>query len=92
MTTIIILLIGLGFGFLLNKSGMTRYNVIVNAFRFTDQSVLKFMLTALIVSMSGLYALKTMGLVVFPNVPATYVVGNIVGGLIFGVGMALAGF
>ncbi len=92
MTIVIILLVGVAFGFLLNKSGMTKYNVIVNAFRFTDMSVLKFMLTALMVAMSGLYLLKMLGLVVFPGIPATYLAGNLIGGLIFGMGMALAGF
>lgn len=92
MTIIIILLVGVAFGFLLNKSGMTKYNVIVNAFRFTDMSVLKFMMTALIVSMSGLYLLEMFELVVFPSIPATYLAGNLIGGLIFGVGMAVAGF
>jgi len=92
MTIVIILLVGVAFGFLLNKSGMTKYNVIVNAFRFTDMSVLKFMMTALMVSMSGLYLLKMFGLVVFPGIPATYLAGNLIGGLIFGIGMALAGF
>ena len=33
-----------------------------------------------------------LGVITFPTVPATYIVGNLVGGLIFGVGMALAGF
>ncbi len=92
MNTIIILLVGLTFGFLLNKSGMTKYSKIVNVFRFTDMGVLQFMMTALVVAMSGLYGLKAVGLVTFPNVPATYIVGNLVGGLIFGVGMAVAGF
>ncbi len=32
------------------------------------------------------------GLITFPTVPATYIVGNLVGGLIFGVGMALTGY
>ena len=31
-------------------------------------------------------------MITFPTVPATYIVGNLVGGLIFGVGMALAGY
>ena len=92
MTTIITLIIGLAFGLLLNKAGLTKYNKIVNVFRFTDMSVLKFMMTALAVAMSGLYALKTLGIIAFPNVPGTYIAGNLVGGLIFGVGMALAGY
>jgi hypothetical protein len=42
--------------------------------------------------MIGLYVLRGLGVVTFPTVPATYVLGNLVGGLIFGVGMSLAGF
>jgi uncharacterized protein len=85
-------MIGILFGFALNKAGLTRYNKIVNVFRFTDLAVLKFMMTALVVSMSGLYTLRALGWITFPNIPATYLVGNLVGGLVFGVGMALAGF
>ncbi len=91
-TYVIALIVGVFFGFSLNKAGLTKYRKIVNVFRLTDMAVLKFMMTALIVSMSGLYLLRGLGLVTFPNVPATYVVGNIVGGLIFGVGMALSGY
>lgn len=84
--------LGLFFGFSLNKAGLTKYNKIINVFRFTDMAVLKFMMTALVVAMTGLYALRGLGLITFPNVPATYIVGNLVGGLIFGIGMALAGY
>ncbi|MBI1281872.1 MAG: YeeE/YedE family protein [Anaerolineaceae bacterium] len=91
-TYVIAILLGIFFGFSLNKAGLTKYHKIVNVFRLTDMAVLKFMMTALIVSMSGLYLLRGLGLITFPNVPATYVVGNIVGGLIFGVGMALSGY
>jgi uncharacterized membrane protein YedE/YeeE len=89
---IIALVVGIFFGFSLNKAGLTKYNKIVNVFRFTDMAVLKFMMTALVVAMAGLYALRGLGLITFPAIPATYIVGNIVGGLIFGVGMALTGY
>ena len=89
---VVALIVGVLFGFSLNKAGLTRYNKIVNVFRFTDLSVLKFMLTALAVAMSGLYLLQGMGVLKFPNVPATYIVGNLLGGLIFGAGMALTGY
>ncbi len=92
MNYVIALVLGVGFGFALNKAGLTRYNKIVNVFRFTDMAVLKFMMTTLIVSMSGLYALRGLGLITFPRIPETYIVGNVIGGLIFGVGMALVGF
>jgi hypothetical protein len=89
---IIALFLGLFFGFLLNKAGLTKYHKIVNVFRLTDLSVLKFMMSGLVVAMIGLYALRDIGLITFPNVPATYVVGNVLGGVIFGVGMALTGY
>jgi uncharacterized membrane protein YedE/YeeE len=89
---ILALILGILFGFSLNKAGLTRYNKIVNVFRFTDLAVLKFMMTALVVSMSGLFTLRGLGLITFPNIPATYLVGNLVGGLVFGIGMALAGY
>ncbi|HEX8991021.1 MAG TPA: YeeE/YedE thiosulfate transporter family protein [Anaerolineales bacterium] len=93
MTTYILaLVLGVFFGFSLNKAGLTKYHKIANVFRLTDLAVLKFMMTALVVAGAGLYTLRGLGLVTFPPVPATYVVGNLVGGLVFGVGMSLAGF
>ncbi|MBL8078830.1 MAG: YeeE/YedE family protein [Anaerolineales bacterium] len=91
-TYLIALVLGTFFGFALNKAGLTKYHKIVNVFRFTDMAVLQFMMTALVVAMTGLYILRGLGLVVFPAVPATYIVGNLVGGLLFGVGMALSGY
>lgn len=91
-TYLIALVLGTFFGFALNKAGLTKYHKIVNVFRFTDMAVLQFMMTALVVAMTGLYILRGLGLVAFPAVPATYIVGNLVGGLLFGVGMALSGY
>ena len=92
MNYVIALVLGAFFGFSLNKAGLTKYNKIVNQFRFTDMAVLKFMMTALVVAGIGLYGLRGLGLIKFPAVPATYIVGNLVGGLLFGVGMALTGY
>jgi len=86
------LILGIGFGFSLNKAGLTSYRNIANQFRFTDMTILKFMMTAIVVAMIGLYIFRGLGWVTFPTVPATYIVGNLVGGLIFGVGMAGAGY
>ncbi len=86
------LVLGFGFGWSLQKAGLSKYNKIVNVFRFTDLAVLKFLLTTLVVSMVGVFGLHALGLIQLPTVPATYAVGNLVGGLIFGVGMAGAGF
>src|SRR5512139_656113 len=85
MTTYLLpMILGVFFGFSLNKAGLTRYAKVAGQFRFVDMTVLKFMMTALVVTM--------LGVITFPTVPATYIVGNLVGGIIFGVGMSLAGF
>jgi uncharacterized membrane protein YedE/YeeE len=92
MNYVLALILGILFGFSLNKAGLTRYTKIVNVFRFTDMAVLKFMMTALVVSMSGLYILRGLGMITFPRIPETYIIGNLLGGLIFGVGMAITGY
>ena len=92
MTFAIALVLGGLFGFSLNKAGLTKYHRIANQFRFKDMMVMKYILTALVVAMIGLYGLRGLGLVTFPSVPATYLVGNILGGLIFGIGMSLVGY
>ena len=93
MTTYLVaIILGLGFGFSLNKAGLTSYKNIANQFRFTDMTILKFMMTAIAVAMIGLYAMRGLGWITFPTVPGTYIVGNLIGGLIFGVGMAGAGY
>ncbi len=86
------LALGFAFGFTLQKAGLSYYRNIVNVFRFTDLTVIKFMLTAVVVAMVGVYGLNALGAIALPAVSATYVVGNLVGGLVFGVGMAGAGF
>ncbi|MDR3052955.1 MAG: YeeE/YedE family protein [Coriobacteriales bacterium] len=85
------LALGLVFGFLLQKAGLTHYDKVVNQFRFRDFTLMKFMLSAILVAMVGIYALKDLGLLEIASLPETYSVGNIVGGLIFGAGMAIAG-
>ena len=89
---IVALTLGLGFGFSLNKVGLTQYKNVANQFRFTDMTILKFMMTAIAFAMTGLYIFRGLGWVTFPTVPATYIVGNLLGGLLFGVGMSLSGY
>ncbi len=84
--------IGMIFGFALARGGLTRYSNIVGVFRFTNLTVIKFMLTALTVAMIGLYIMKGLGMIQFPNVPETYIAGNLIGGLVFGIGMSLTGY
>ncbi len=85
-------LTGLVFGFLLQRGGVTRYNVIVNQFRFKDFTVLKTMLTAIIVGAIGIYAMLQLGMIKGLSVKSADLAMNAGGGLIFGVGMVLLGY
>ena len=83
---------GFVFGFLLQKGGVTRFNVIVNQFRLVDFTVLKVMLTAIIVGGLGIYAMHAMGMGFTLHIKATALLANSLGGLIFGVGMVVLGY
>ncbi len=89
---LIALFIGFLFGWMLDKGGLNRYYKIANVFRFTDLTVLRFMMTGVAVGIAGIYILKYFGLVEFTAVTATIVAANLIGGLVFGIGMSLAGF
>ncbi len=83
---------GLIFGILLNKGRVTDYNVIVNLFRFKDLTVLKIMLTAIVVGGIGVFAMMGGGLLEGYHIKDANLLGVILGSGIFGVGMALYGY
>ncbi len=85
-------LTGLVFGFLLQKGHVTRADVILNQFLFRDFTVLKVMLTAIIVGAIGIWGMLQTGMIESLHVKNAALLGNGVGGLIFGVGMAVLGY
>jgi uncharacterized membrane protein YedE/YeeE len=44
------------------------------------------------VAMLGLFGLNALGVCPLPKAPATVIAGNLIGGLIFGFGMAAVGY
>ena len=85
------LLFGIIFGFLLQKGGVTKYDVIINQLLLTDFTVLKIMLSAVVTGMIGLYFMQNRGWIKLR--PKAGSLGkNAIGGLIFGVGFALLGY
>jgi hypothetical protein len=82
---------GIAFGFILQKAQVTRYDKIVAFFRLTDLTVLKVMFGGILAGMVGVYLLKDLGLVNL-HIKSTILSANILGGVIFGVGMLLLGF
>src|SRR5688572_6251627 len=82
---------GFAFGVLLHRGRVTDYNVIVNQFRFKDFTVLKIMLTAIIVGGVGILALHQFGYAKYDVKPAQ-MLGVILGATLFGVGMVVYGY
>ncbi len=84
-------LFGLIFGFLLQKGGVGKFNVLLGQLLLQDFTVVKVMLTAIVVGMIGIFALHHFGKAKLHLKP-TRVGANIVGGLLFGAGFALLGY
>jgi len=90
MTMITGLLTGLVFGFLLQKGRVLRYEKQLGALRLMDMTIIKFMLSAILVGMVGLYVMQDLGMDVLQLKPSI-MGGNIIGGLLFGIGWGLFG-
>jgi hypothetical protein len=82
---------GLAFGFLLQKGGVGKFNVLIGQLLLQDWTVAKIMLTAIVVGMVGLFTLHHFAKVNLHLKP-TRIGSNIIGGLLFGAGFALLGY
>jgi uncharacterized membrane protein YedE/YeeE len=85
------LVFGLVFGFLLQKGGVAKLDILLGVLLLENFVVVKVMLTAIIVGMIGSYVLRRMGVVEL-QINETKYGANIVGGLIFGVGFGLLAY
>ncbi|HPE37640.1 MAG TPA: YeeE/YedE thiosulfate transporter family protein, partial [Spirochaetales bacterium] len=85
------LVTGIVFGFLTQKARVLRYDKQLGALRLRDMTIVKFMLSNILVAMVGIYLLHDLGLVKL-SVKATVLGPNIVGGLLFGLGWGLLGY
>ena len=82
---------GILFGFFLQKARVIRYDKQLGALRLIDMTIVKFMVSSILVGMVGVYLLLDLGWVKL-SVKTTNLGGNIVGGLIFGLGWGLLGY
>lgn len=85
------LLLGIAFGFLLQRSGATYYEVIIGQLLLTDHTVLRLMLSAVVVGMVGVHLMRSLGWVQLHPKPGSLGT-SVVGGLIFGVAFAILGY
>jgi uncharacterized membrane protein YedE/YeeE len=85
------LLLGVCFGFLLQKGGVTKYDVIMGQLLLRDFTVVKVMLAAVVVGTIGVHFMRSLGIVQLHPKPGSFG-SSIIGGLIFGVGFGLLGY
>lgn len=85
------LIFGIIFGGLLHKGGVTDYNVIVNQFRLKDFTVVKIMLTAVVVGGIGVAVVIGEGWATY-HIKPMLTLGVILGAALFGIGMVLYGY
>ncbi|MDD2321118.1 MAG: YeeE/YedE thiosulfate transporter family protein [Geobacteraceae bacterium] len=92
MTTLLYgLITGILFGFLLQKGRVLRYDKQLGALRLLDMTIVKFMVSAVLVGMVGIYLLNDLGLVKL-SIKSMVVGGVVLGGLTFGIGWGLLGY
>ncbi len=92
--SIIAILIGIVFGFILESSGFSSSRKLAGVFYGYDFAVLKVFFTAAVVSLIGLYYMDYLGYLDITQlyVHPTYLWGAIIGGIIMGVGFVAGGF
>ena len=87
------LLLGAGFGFVLERAGFGNPNKLTGQFRLTDWSVFKVMFTAIVFAAVGLLVLEILGVVAVENVfiPPAFLAAAVLAGALVGAGFALGG-
>jgi hypothetical protein len=87
-------LLGIGFGAALERGGLGDGRKLSGQFYLRDLTVFKVMFTAIVTAMLGLYWLEWVGLLDRSALlaPPTYVVPQLIGGLVFGAGFVMAGY
>lgn len=93
--TLLYVLLGTLFGFLLSRSGAADYNYIQAMFLFDSFQLYGIIGTAVVLTSAGLWLIKRHGRTAF-GAPVSVELkplhrGNIVGGVLFGIGWSIAG-
>lgn len=94
VSLVVAFVIGIGFGFFLERAGFGSAKKLAAQFYFNDLTVFKVMFTAIVTAMVGLYYLSVIGLVDLSLVylSPTYLLPQVMGGLILGFGFVIGGY
>lgn len=92
--SLIAILIGVIFGFILESSGFSSSRKLAGVFYGYDFAVLKVFFTASLVALIGLFYMNHLGIIDMNllYIHPTYLWGAIIGGIIMGVGFVAGGF
>jgi uncharacterized membrane protein YedE/YeeE len=88
------IVLGFAFGFVLERTGFTRSQLIADTFYFKNIAVPKIMGVTVITTATWFILFAWMGWIDLSALytPATYVWPYLLGGLLFGIGMVMAGY
>jgi hypothetical protein len=94
---VVALLLGIGFGFVLERAGFGRATKLAAQFYLRDMTVFKVMFTAIVTAMLGLVAAAAFGLADLRSISEsivswTYVWPMLIGGFALGVGFIVSGY
>jgi hypothetical protein len=90
----IALVLGIGFGFCLERAGFGSARKLTAVFYLYDMAVVKVMFTAIVTAMTGLFVLSALGLLDLKELylEPTNLVAQGLGGLVFGAGFIIGGY
>ncbi|GAB4290727.1 MAG: YeeE/YedE thiosulfate transporter family protein [Ignavibacteriaceae bacterium] len=94
ISLIVAFLIGIGFGFFLERAGFGSARILAAQFYFYNMRVLKVMFSAIITAMIGVYYLSWAGILDLSLVylSDTYLIPQLTGGLLLGFGFIIGGY
>lgn len=94
LSLVVAFLVGIGFGFFLERAGFGNARKLAAQFYFTDLRVFKVMFTAIVTAMLGVYYLSVFGFMDLSLVylTPTFLAPQVVGGLVLGVGFVVGGY
>jgi uncharacterized membrane protein YedE/YeeE len=86
-------LIGVAFGWTLERAGLGSARKLAGQFYLTDLTVFKVMFSAIVTAMLGAFWLSRLGMLDLSQVyiPETFLLPQLAGGLLFGAGFVVAG-
>ena len=87
------LIIGIAFGWFLERSGMGSARKLAGQFYLRDLTVFKVMFSAIITAMLGVFWLGWLGVLDVGKIfiPETWILPQLAGGIVFGIGFAISG-